>query len=83
MTEHFCDDCNRLRLTAAGALHACLGYDDAVSLRNVVRSGAAPGELNAALQTAIAQAITGKRAGHTFATNGMGGPTKHMISVGG
>lgn len=83
MTEHFCDDCNRLRLTAAGALHACLGYDDAVSLRDVVRSGAAPGELNAALQTAIAQAITGKRAGHTFATNGMGGPTKHMISVGG
>ena len=30
MTEHFCDDCNRLRLTATGELHACLGHDDAV-----------------------------------------------------
>src|SRR5690606_8978617 len=39
MTEHFCDDCNRLRLTATGELHACLGHDDAVSLRDVLRAG--------------------------------------------
>ncbi len=83
MTEHFCDDCNRLRITATGALHACLGYDDAVSLRDVVRSGAAGLDLDAALHAAIAQSITGKRAGHAFTANGAGGPTKHMISVGG
>ena len=39
MTEHFCDDCNRLRLTATGDLHACLGHDDAISLRDVLRAG--------------------------------------------
>ena len=83
MTEHFCDDCNRLRLTATGALHACLGFDDAVSLRDVLRSGAAGLDLTAHLQAAIAESITGKRAGHTFTANGAGGPTKHMISVGG
>ncbi len=83
MTEHFCDDCNRLRLTATGALHACLGYDDAVSLRDVLRSDMTAIELNVALQAAIAESITGKRAGHTFAVSGAGGPTKHMISVGG
>lgn len=37
MTEHFCGDCNRLRLTASGDLHACLGHDDATSLRDVLR----------------------------------------------
>jgi cyclic pyranopterin phosphate synthase len=79
MTEHFCDDCNRLRLTAAGGLHACLGYDDSISLRDILRNGAD----QSALHTAIAQSITGKRAGHGFESSGVGGPTKHMISVGG
>lgn len=37
MTEHFCGDCNRLRLTASGDLHACLGHDDATSLRDILR----------------------------------------------
>lgn len=83
MTEHFCDDCNRLRITATGALHACLGYDDAVSLRDVVRSQASTHDVHTALHDAIAQLITGKRAGHAFTTTGAGGPTKHMISVGG
>jgi GTP 3',8-cyclase len=38
MTEHFCGDCNRLRLTASGDLHACLGHDDATSLRDILRA---------------------------------------------
>jgi cyclic pyranopterin phosphate synthase len=76
MTEHFCDDCNRLRLTATGELHACLGHDDAVSLRDVVRNGGSPNDLI----RAIAAAVSGKRAGHLFDSNA---PTKHMIGIGG
>lgn len=79
MTEHFCDDCNRLRLTATGALHACLGHDDAISLRDVVRSGGSDEDLT----RAIASAVTGKRAGHTFDRGGQGAPSKHMIAIGG
>ncbi len=79
MTEHFCDDCNRLRLTASGALHACLGHDDAVSLRDVMRAGGTDG----AVVHAIASAVTGKRAGHQFLRTGGGGPQKHMIGIGG
>lgn len=79
MTEHFCDDCNRLRLTATGALHACLGHDDAVDLRGVVRGGGSDDDL----VRAIAGAVTGKRAGHVFELAGTGGPGKHMISIGG
>ena len=79
MTDHFCDDCNRLRLTATGALHACLGHDDAISLRDVLRGGGSEDDV----VRAIAAAVTGKRAGHVFERNGAGAPGKHMISIGG
>jgi cyclic pyranopterin phosphate synthase len=78
MTEHFCEACNRVRLSASGALHACLGFDDAVSLRDVLRSD---GE--AAVIAAIHGAIAAKRPGHTFGLLGIGGPRKSMISIGG
>jgi cyclic pyranopterin phosphate synthase len=79
MTEHFCDDCNRLRLTATGALHACLGHDDAISLRDVIRGGGSDDDV----VRAIAAAVTGKRAGHVFERSGAGAPHKHMIGIGG
>jgi cyclic pyranopterin phosphate synthase len=79
MSEHFCDRCNRLRLTADGALHACLGHDDAVSLRDVLRSGGGDDDV----QAAIAGALGAKRAGHGFLVGGEGGPAKHMVAIGG
>jgi molybdenum cofactor biosynthesis enzyme MoaA len=79
MTEHFCDDCNRLRLTATGALHACLGHDDAISLRDVIRGGGSDDDV----VRAISASVTGKRAGHTFERTGAGAPRKHMIGIGG
>jgi GTP 3',8-cyclase len=79
MTEHFCDDCNRLRLTAVGALHACLGHDDATPLRDVLRHGGSDDDL----VRAIASSVTGKRAGHEFERTGSGAPQKHMIGIGG
>jgi cyclic pyranopterin phosphate synthase len=79
MTEHFCDDCNRLRLTATGDLHACLGHDDATSLRDVMRAGGSDDDL----VRAIATAVTGKRPGHVFEASGAGGPMQHMIGIGG
>jgi len=78
MTEHFCDACNRVRLSAAGELHACLGFDDAVNLRDVLRSDGEP-----AVIAAIHRAIAAKRPGHTFGLLGIGGPRKSMISIGG
>ncbi len=79
MSEHFCDTCNRLRLSAVGALHTCLAYDDAVSLRDLVRAGANDDELRRAIMAAVA----GKREGHSFQRDGGGGPSKHMIAIGG
>lgn len=78
ISDHFCDTCNRVRVTATGALHTCLGYDDAVDLRAILR-GASPAGLGAAIRAAVWQ----KRQGHVFGADGTGGPQKHMISMGG
>jgi cyclic pyranopterin phosphate synthase len=78
MTEHFCDTCNRVRLSAAGSLHTCLAHDDAVDLRSVLhRKG--PREVMATVRHALSQ----KRDGHTFQLIGLGGPRKAMIQIGG
>jgi cyclic pyranopterin phosphate synthase len=78
MTEHFCDTCNRVRLSASGALHTCLAHDDVTDLRPVLRDR---GE-DAVIDT-IRAAVTGKRDGHTFGLIGIGGPRKAMIQIGG
>ena len=77
MTEHFCTTCNRMRLSATGALHACLAYDDAVDLRTPLRAG------EEAVVHAIRQALAGKRPGHEFNLIGLGGPRKAMVQIGG
>jgi cyclic pyranopterin phosphate synthase len=79
MTEHFCDTCNRVRLSARGELQPCLGYDDGTDLRAILRSGGSDADLTAAIFSALA----GKRDGHQFLVSGQGGPEKHMVSIGG
>ena len=78
MTEHFCDTCNRLRLSSAGELHTCLAYDDAVDLRQVLHRAGPSGVV-----ATIRQALAGKRDGHNFGLVGLGGPRKTMIQIGG
>ena len=40
MSEHFCQACNRLRLTADGRLRPCLMSDEELDLRPALRAGA-------------------------------------------
>ena len=78
ITEHFCDTCNRVRLSATGALHSCLAYDDATDLRSILaRSG------EAAVIDTITRALLDKRPKHEFGLHGIGGPRKAMIQIGG
>jgi len=39
MSEHFCEGCNRLRLTADGGLRSCLPADHQLNLRDLMRGG--------------------------------------------
>ncbi|MGB0785095.1 MAG: GTP 3',8-cyclase MoaA [Alphaproteobacteria bacterium] len=38
LTQNFCDGCNRVRVTCTGRLVLCLGHEDGVDLREVLRS---------------------------------------------
>lgn len=53
VSEPFCAQCNRVRLTAEGRLRLCLLRDDEVDLREPLRSGASDEELKALIQAAI------------------------------
>jgi cyclic pyranopterin phosphate synthase len=55
--EHFCQNCNRLRLTADGHLRPCLLLDGEVNIRDAVRSGKP-------LLPLLQQAVDAKPQGH-------------------
>ncbi len=54
VTEHFCYQCNRLRLTADGKLRPCLLSEQEIDLREALRSDASPDELKRLIEKAIA-----------------------------
>jgi cyclic pyranopterin phosphate synthase len=53
ISHHFCDRCNRLRLTSEGMLRSCLLHDEEVDLRQVLRNGGNADAIAEALLTAI------------------------------
>lgn len=63
LTQNFCDGCNRVRLTCSGRLYMCLGQNDAMDFRQLMRDGAD----DDALQDTIRRAIAHKPKGHDFA----------------
>ncbi len=63
ISHHFCDTCNRLRLTSAGTLRACLLHDREADLKTLLRSGGSDQEI----RTLIKQTILDKPKGHTLA----------------
>jgi len=55
ISQHFCETCNRVRLSVDGTLYLCLGQNDKVELRPLLRGGASDRELESAIRDAIAQ----------------------------
>ena len=53
ISQHFCATCNRVRLSVDGTLYLCLGQEEKVALRPLLRGGATDEELIAALRDAI------------------------------
>ncbi len=65
MSQHFCETCNRVRLSVDGTLYMCLGQDDSYPLRDILRDGCSDDEL----KQHIVQAIKLKPERHEFTTN--------------
>jgi cyclic pyranopterin phosphate synthase len=53
ISDNFCAGCNRIRITATGTVYGCLGHDQKIELRDLLRSGNAAGAA-AALDALIA-----------------------------
>jgi GTP 3',8-cyclase len=77
LTRNFCDNCNRIRVSASGQLYMCLGHDDKVDLRSALRSGD-PG----AVDDAVDLALRLKPRRHDFDLS-TPATTRHMSVTGG
>lgn len=53
LSQHFCDTCNRVRLSVDGTIYTCLGQEDNFELRPLLRAGVSDAELEQAILTAI------------------------------
>jgi cyclic pyranopterin phosphate synthase len=72
LSQHFCETCNRVRLTAEGMLHLCLGHEGRIDLRAVLRHGASDAEL----ARVIVEGLKHKPLRHDF-----GNPSRPVIRV--
>ena len=63
MSRHFCQTCNRLRLTANGRLRPCLLSDEQLDIRGPLRSGGSDDEL----KDVFLRAVRHKHESHHFA----------------
>lgn len=55
ISQHFCASCNRVRLSVDGTLYLCLGQNDKLALRPLLRAGISDADLEQAILHAIAQ----------------------------
>lgn len=53
ISQHFCETCNRVRLTVDGTIYTCLGQEDKTELRPLLRAGATLEDLKDAIRAAI------------------------------
>ncbi len=79
VSEPFCSDCNRVRLTADGRLRTCLFSLNETDLRGPMRAGADDGEL----EQIIRDAVWLKELKHHVGEPGFIQPARSMSAIGG
>ena len=53
LSHKFCEQCNRIRLTADGFLKVCLQYETGIDLKTMIRGKASEDEIREAIKAAI------------------------------
>jgi len=79
LSNHFCDRCNRLRLTADGKLRTCLFSDDETDLKTPLRSGSS----DTGLLDLIVKAVLAKPERHTVLNASFKKCQRGMSAIGG
>ena len=83
VTEPFCGDCDRVRITAEGRFRTCLFALDETDLRAILRSGRPAPAVDEELADAIAGAVGVKWAGHRIGHVDFIRPARSMSQIGG
>ena len=84
VTEPFCEQCDRIRITAEGKLRTCLFALEEFDLRAILRGGGADDdELDDRLADEIARAVGTKWAGHRIGQVDFVRPSRSMSQIGG
>jgi cyclic pyranopterin phosphate synthase len=55
ISQHFCASCNRVRISVDGTLYLCLGQEDKLELRPLLRAGISDQDLKKVISEAIAR----------------------------
>jgi len=79
-SHNFCGDCNRVRVTADGRLLLCLGRENSLDLRKILRDH--PGD-EAQLRHAVRSALQTKPQAHQLSLEGTSILLRHMNETGG
>jgi cyclic pyranopterin phosphate synthase len=79
LSHHFCEKCNRLRLTAEGHLRGCLFSDREIDLKAPLREG----KRDDYLMGLVKSAMENKPLGHERMTHGPRKCVRQMSSIGG
>jgi GTP 3',8-cyclase len=79
ISEPFCGDCNRVRVTAEGKLRTCLFSLHETDLREPLRAGASDGEL----ELVVREAVWRKELKHRVNEPGFRPPARSMSAIGG
>ncbi len=78
VSQPYCGNCNRMRLTADGRFHLCLLRDDEIDLRTSMRDGCA----DAVVRELLLRAVGNKPTGHQLKL-GLSTEARHMYQLGG
>ena len=76
-TPHFCDTCNKLRLTADGKLRPCLGDHGEIDLRDTLRHATDDAAVRSLLQIALQRKPLEHSFRHAYQ------PCRPMTAIGG
>lgn len=79
VSQHFCGECNRLRLTADGRLRPCLFSSEEIDLRTCLREGAGEEEI----RDLLLQATGNKPSGHRIGSADFTPASRRMHGIGG
>ena len=79
VSDHFCDSCNRLRLTPDGKIRTCLFSDEEIDVKSLLRKGGGDEDLRQQLLSALKK----KPQRHNISTHQFKKCQRNMSAIGG